>query len=204
MKDKGLGEPFTRERRTEEHSFDDLARVLATGTLSRGEALKLVGAAVMSAALMPLFPDTAQALTRRQRRRCRRRGGAVCSSGTRASEGCCPSGLCDTNGGCACPQGETLCSNNQCGDPNSCSSNEIFNSSTCRCEACYPGTVKCDNQCKDPNTTCGPNERINPSTCQCEACPQGTVQCGNECVDPATFCPPGEVFDPASCSCLID
>ncbi len=56
MKEKGLGEAFTRERLTEEDSFDDLARGLATGTLSRGQALKLVGAAVLGAALMPLFP----------------------------------------------------------------------------------------------------------------------------------------------------
>jgi hypothetical protein len=57
--------------------FDELAKVLATDTISRRRALRLVGAAVLGTALMPLFPDTAEALTRRQRRRCRRQGGTA-------------------------------------------------------------------------------------------------------------------------------
>ena len=92
MRKKGLGEPSTREGSTEGHSFDDLARGLATGTISRGQALKLVGSTVLDAALMPLFPDTAQALTRSQRRKCRRGGGTVCGE-ERSSEMLDPTNL---------------------------------------------------------------------------------------------------------------
>ncbi len=44
-------EEVTPEDITEEYSFDELARGLATGTLPRGQALKLVGAALLGSAL---------------------------------------------------------------------------------------------------------------------------------------------------------
>ena len=40
-----------RDGMTEEYSFDELARGLASGTLSRRRALKLVGAAFLGGAL---------------------------------------------------------------------------------------------------------------------------------------------------------
>jgi hypothetical protein len=55
--------------------FDDLATVLADGSISRRQALKWIGAGALAAAIGPLFPEQAEALTRRRRRRCRRRGG---------------------------------------------------------------------------------------------------------------------------------
>jgi hypothetical protein len=55
--------------------FDDLATALADGSISRRQALKGIGAGALAFAIGPLFPEQAEALTRRQRRRCRRRGG---------------------------------------------------------------------------------------------------------------------------------
>jgi Stigma-specific protein, Stig1 len=64
-----------------EERFDHLARELATGSVSRRQALRFVGAALATAVLTPLLPEKAEALTRRLRRlrrRCRRQGGTVC------------------------------------------------------------------------------------------------------------------------------
>ena len=57
-----------------EQFFDDLAKGLNDGSVSRRRALKLFGAAALSAALMPVMPKQAEALGRRYRRRCRRKG----------------------------------------------------------------------------------------------------------------------------------
>src|SRR3954453_11241569 len=53
---------------TEEHSFDEIARGMADGAISRGKALKLVGAAILGSAFPGLVPGTAQARRRPQRR----------------------------------------------------------------------------------------------------------------------------------------
>ena len=52
--------------------FDDLARGLAEGTISRRQALKWIGAGAVAFAIMPVAPKKAEALTRR---RCLRRDG---------------------------------------------------------------------------------------------------------------------------------
>ena len=64
-----------------EQFLDDLARGLDDGTISRRRALKLVGGAALGAALMPILPKKAEALTRRFRRRCRSLGGAPLAEG---------------------------------------------------------------------------------------------------------------------------
>ena len=67
-----------------EERFDHLARELATGSVSRRQALRFVGAAPATAVLTPFLPEKAEALTRRLRRlrrlrrRCRRQGGTWC------------------------------------------------------------------------------------------------------------------------------
>jgi hypothetical protein len=62
----------------EEHFFDDLAKGLDDGSISRGRALKLVGALLLGSALMPFFPRQAQAITRKK---CRKRGGVYLTTG---------------------------------------------------------------------------------------------------------------------------
>jgi hypothetical protein len=51
----------TREQRSGVSYFDELAKGLARGTLSRGRALKLVGASLVSTLLVPLVPNVAEA-----------------------------------------------------------------------------------------------------------------------------------------------
>ena len=50
---------------SEGHPFDELTKGLASGTISRGRALKLTGAAILgSAGLLSLFPGVAGAANR--------------------------------------------------------------------------------------------------------------------------------------------
>jgi hypothetical protein len=49
------------EDHTAEHSFDELARGLASGSVSRGKALRLMGAALVGGALASI-PGVAQAI----------------------------------------------------------------------------------------------------------------------------------------------
>jgi hypothetical protein len=62
--------------------LDELARGLAENDVSRQQAIKWAGYSVLGAALSSMgFADTAEALTRRGRRRCRRRGGTPLEEG---------------------------------------------------------------------------------------------------------------------------
>jgi hypothetical protein len=62
--------------------LDELARGLAENEVSRRQALKWAGYAVAGATLSSMgFADTAEALTRRARRRCRRKGGTPLEKG---------------------------------------------------------------------------------------------------------------------------
>jgi hypothetical protein len=52
-----------------EHSFDIISKEMADSTISRGKALKLVGAAILGGAFAGLLPGTAQARRTSNRRR---------------------------------------------------------------------------------------------------------------------------------------
>src|SRR5947209_16105989 len=57
--------PNREEDATEEHSFDELARGLASGAISRRKALKLGGVALLGGfGLFSVFPDAAEARRR--------------------------------------------------------------------------------------------------------------------------------------------
>lgn len=84
--DDSNGEVHHREDATEEYSFDDAAKGLASGTLSRTRALRMAGAALASALLLPLLPKPAQADNFTTR--CSRKNGTVCRIGQ--SKICCP------------------------------------------------------------------------------------------------------------------
>jgi hypothetical protein len=81
--------PEARER-----SFDELARGLADNSISRGQAIKWAGYGVLGVALSSMgFAESAEALTRRFRRRCRAKGGVPLEKGT-----ChCAAPNCDTD-----------------------------------------------------------------------------------------------------------
>ena len=121
---------------TEEHSFDELARELANGTVSRRRALKLAGASFLGFAVPSvLLPGTAEA-----RRRKHKRGGSGprCSSGTGCDEQCT-----NTNKVCACvrtTEGARVCVHPCCSDrrcnssfSNNCRSDEVCLGTNCGC-----------------------------------------------------------------------
>jgi hypothetical protein len=58
----------TREETTEEYSFDALAKGLANGVISRREALKLVGTAILGTGVLAFFPGAASRARLRLRR----------------------------------------------------------------------------------------------------------------------------------------
>jgi hypothetical protein len=205
--------PHDQEDITEEHSFDELAKGLSNGTLSRGKALKLLGATLFGSVLMPLFPEQAQALTNTERRRCTMQGGTVCSSGTRASEVCCPSGETCVNGACcpstqacgsACCQSDQSCVNGAC-----CPSTQACGSACCQSDqSCVNGTCSTpESPPPPPGVECTVNSMSGSWTETCT--PEFPVCCPNfGCVPSGTVCctevPPEQegahyCFDPYQC-----
>jgi hypothetical protein len=101
--------------------FDDLARGLESGAISRGKAMKLGGAALVASALGLFASQGAEAQTltlEAARRRCLRRGGDFCRrSGCKI---CCGEGgrrrrACCGDRGCCCYNPRTEhCDNGNC------------------------------------------------------------------------------------------
>ena len=168
---------------TVEHSLDELAKGLATGTLSRGKALRWMGGALLGAALAS-FPGIAWADDdcRRLGRECRR------------DSQCC-SRNCIRQGDekvCGCPEGKTPCNDrcvnlkrneNHCGECfNPCDEGvECING---RCAAsCPPDTKLCNNgQCANccDNADCSGCATCQSGTCACG----GTVLANGTCAIP--------------------
>jgi hypothetical protein len=70
--------PSWKQPAEEEHFFDGLGKGLANGSISRGRALRLVGAALLGLAVLPSTPLEAQA--RRRRHRGGGGGGNACNN----------------------------------------------------------------------------------------------------------------------------
>jgi hypothetical protein len=112
---------------TRDHSFDELSRGLANGTLSRGKALRLMGAALVGGALGSVGIGEAAAAPR-----CKR-AGKKCKNGTQCCSGNCSGGIC-----VSCPSGQELCNNGSCAST-SCPQGHIFDPFTCACiPQCIP------------------------------------------------------------------
>jgi hypothetical protein len=169
-----------------EHSFDELTRGMASGSISRGKALRLMGAALVGGTLGSLGMREAAA----DPPGCKRAGKA-CKKNSQCCSGNCvnaPTGTC-----AACPSGQVLCNNGSCVS-NSCLANsgQVFNSSTCQCE-CPSGRVLLSNgTCATPCSTA--------AECSCSCIGRfpsiteglcGTSSLGDPCATDAS-CPPGE------------
>src|SRR5918994_1522513 len=160
---------------TTESSLDELAKGLATGTLSRGKAIRWMGGALLGAALASV-PGVAWANDdcRRLGRECRR------------DSQCC-SRNCVRRGDdkvCACPEGQTRC-NDRCVnlDRNDNHCGECFN-------RCAEGVECMDGECGGGEPICTP------------PCPDGHV-CVQEEGVPQPFCQP--ICDPpcpGDCGCV--
>jgi hypothetical protein len=137
MTERELGLLSTSEEATPDRSFDELAKGLADGTLSRGRALRLMGAALVGAAAASISGVAWAAPPEGRGRPCPKgeikcrntccgpedlccRGACTNVSFNRlncgrcGNAGCHPAEIC-MNGTCQCPQaGQTLCANVCC------------------------------------------------------------------------------------------
>jgi len=174
-------------QQTTSQSFDDLAKGLATGTLSRGKALRWMGGALLGAALASV-PGVAWAND------CRRLGRAC-----RRDSQCC-SRNCIRRGDhkvCGCPQGQTRCNDrcvnlerneNHCGECfNRCDEGQECVGGRCLV-SCTPGTTGC---CSAPSFgTCfalvdGGTACATVVTCFKEGSSEPITSCSD--------CPPGSL-----------
>jgi len=80
-----------------DHSFDELTRGLASGTLSRGKALRLMGAALVGGALASI-PGIAGAKPKPAGAKCKH--DHQCASGTCSSTGTCAAACVSDGGAC--------------------------------------------------------------------------------------------------------
>jgi hypothetical protein len=153
-------------------SLDELAKGLATGTLSRGKAIRLVGGALLGATLASV-PGTAWADgCRRLGRECRR------------DSQCC-SRNCVRRGDdkvCACPEGQIRCKDRcvnlernerHCGRCfNRCAEGEQCVDGVCQGGGCQGGTQECG------AVVCQAGETCVNGQCVAGTCTQLGTQCG--------------------------
>jgi len=112
----------------EDGFFDDLARGLADGSITRGKALRLMGAAVVGGTLGSLGTGGVAGAAPK----CKP-AGKHCKRDTQCCSGNCSGGIC-----ASCPAGQELCNNGSCAST-SCSQGHIFSPFTCSCiPQCIP------------------------------------------------------------------
>jgi hypothetical protein len=150
-----------------ESFFDDLARGLADGSLTRGKAIRLMGAAVVGGTLGSLGIGGVAVADQECKPTAKK-----CKKDKQCCSGACVGGTC-----AACPSGQVLCGGSCVS--NSCpTTGQSFNTTTCQCE-CPSGQVLCGGSCV--SSSCPTGQTLNTSTCQCEAvvCVEGsTTGCG--------------------------
>jgi hypothetical protein len=185
----------------EEHNLDNLARGLASGSISRRQAVRWMGGALLGSVLA-IVP------------------GVEAFAAPKPAKGRCPTGFVNCRGTCVktqsnsshcggcfiqCSQNEACCGG-RCSDLCSDSSNCGFCGNACTggrvCQfcgcSCPNGTVECGGECV--SDSCPEGREFDFSTCRCE-CSGGTVECGGECL--STTCPGGQVFNPTTCQCEV-
>ena len=108
------------EEMTEEYSFDELARGLASGTISRRKALKLVGSAILGAGVLAAIParpaeaaecGSTAGCTRRCRDTRRCRCVRTVTGNVRCVRPCCSRRTCNQNSDCRSTE---LCMTTNC------------------------------------------------------------------------------------------
>ena len=149
---------------TSNHSFDDLARALASGSISRGRALRLMGAALLGGTLASLGIGEAGAAPKR----CKPNG-KRCTNGTECCSSNCVDGTCSCDP-CSCDLG---------GFGTSCATGFLFgchNNDHCFCMATTEGTTFCAQ-----SLTCDPR-KVTVCT-RSQDCPPGWA-CAATCCNP--------------------
>jgi hypothetical protein len=170
-----------------EASFDELAKGLASGTITRVQALKLAGAAILGAALASLFPGLAFAQDDEEDDGCgpasEACGGTCCGPTEECCAGtCCEIGFDCVDGWCVCsaeriPCGSDCCDPvlEECGDDGLC--HNWF------CEECWASGGNCSQQVENgvllSEACCAAGEAV------CTRGGEGTICCpaGYRCPD---------------------
>jgi hypothetical protein len=172
-----------------ESSFDELAKELASGSLSRRKVLRLMGGVLVGSALASI-PGIAWAKPKPI--------GAKCKDNLK-----CASGLC-VDGVCGCPSDSTPCGASCCDSPedlccNGVCTNVVFDRNNCGAcgNRCAEGEDCCGGRCVPLNTT----ENCGCCGCGCleaEICVNGSCQCPEpgQSVCANVCCPEGH--------CVID
>lgn len=167
--DDDVRDVSTRGDSMAEDSFDKLAKGLISGTITRSEALKLLGSAILSGFLLPSFSP--------------RRASAqedcdpdevLCGSECCDSEDCCGATCCGAADECC--DGVTCCGPTQeCCFGTCCEPGEVCDATSGLC-VCSPERIPCGSDCCDPILEiCGEDGQChNPF---CESCRAEGGQC---------------------------
>ncbi len=141
------GEVSARHDSTAEHSFDDVARGVATGTVPRRKALRILAASLFGGAFAAA-PAVAVAAPKP--------GGTGCSISGQVR---------DDRGKCVCPSGTEVCGN-RC--VNSCpgGTGQTLNNN-CQC-TCGNNQVLCGGNCVTDNCPSGQFLNTAGGACTCE------------------------------------
>jgi hypothetical protein len=167
--------------RAEDGYFDDLARGLADGTLTRGKALRLMGAAVVGGALGSLGIGEASA----DPPGCKRNG-KTCTRGTQCCSGNCSGGTCQaqttTTTTSTTSTSTTSTSTSTTSTSTSTTSTSTSTTSTSTTPMCRPDESSCaaNSECCSSfcvNNTCRPIG--NRFTCICADSPQFLETCSS-------------------------
>jgi Stigma-specific protein, Stig1 len=172
-----------------ESSFDELAKELASGSLSRRKVLRLMGGVLVGSALASI-PGIAWAKPKPI--------GAKCKDNRHCASGRCVDGV------CGCPSDSTPCGASCCDSPedlccNGVCTNIVFDRNNCGAcgNQCAEGEDCCGGRCVPLNTT----ENCGCCGCGCleaEICVNGSCQCPEpgQTVCANVCCPEGH--------CVID
>ena len=151
-----------------ERPFDELAKGLASGSISRGRALRLMGAALVGGTLTSFGIGGVAAADNECKPTAKK-----CNKNKQCCSGNCSGGTC-----AACPSGQVLC-NGSCVFT-SCSEGQIFDPASCACVAqCVPNQLICT---AEGTPCCGGDICANNGRC-CTAlggtCTFSSQCCGN-------------------------
>jgi hypothetical protein len=165
----------------EEHNLDSLARGLASGSISRRQAVRWMGGALLGSVLA-IVP-----------------GVEAFAAPQKPPQGRCPAGFVNCRGTCVKIESNP----SHCGGCFiQCSPNEV-----CTSGQCCAQENACGSQCCGADEFCcdfgGGSAVCCPSGTNCAGpgfcCLPGQEVCGGQCV--STTCPEGQFFSPASCQC---
>jgi hypothetical protein len=206
-----------------ELSFDDLAKGMASGALSRGKALRLLGAALVGGALasVPGVAWAAEGGNRECVKCCKERYGPGRERGQCISAGArgdCPV-TCDGNGGVECSVDYDPCGD-VCREFNTRECVTIDGRPQCVCEVgkteCGGPTHRCcffDEVCVNGECTCAPEYTLcgNQATDEFECCsegqfcnpnsPEGVSNCCDTPFCNGVCCPSGQTCVNGQCTC---